>query len=793
MTTGRPAAGPRILFGIALLCCANVLLEIFMVRLFSAMMFYHFTFMAVALALFGLAAGGVYVYVRRDTLARVEPGALLERHSLLFAGSIVALLLYAVSNPVEFPVPPAEIGGLTGATLLQICALLCISAVPFFFGGVVVAAAMSRFHADVNRVYAYDLAGAALAAGGAGFLLEWLGGPSAIFFAALLAASAALLFGAGSWRAWAGAAATGLILASNAAWSLLTVPSVKTVEAGRVVFEKWNIFSRITVERVLWDGGRPGYDIKIDSAASTPLMAASAIREIVNPLSDFAAIGHALFPGGAPRVLVIGPGGGRDIVHALAAGSRHVTGVDVNGIIVNTVMQERFRDATGDLYRDPRIRIVVAEGRSYIRRSAERFDVLQLSMVDTWAATASGAFALSENTLYTAEAFRDYFAHLTRDGIATSSRWWGPETARLTAVAAEGLRRSGVSSADVGRHLYVLRKSYPAKNEDFGTLIAKRTPLTDEDLRKLDRVAAREGFETVLAPHRTGKYGFEALVGRAGAEVAPYPAHDLAAPTDDRPFFFYFVPARDFWSLRFLSGSTPAQPALWILLGTAAALAVLVALFIVLPLTGGFAAARGLAGMEAAPLAPALGYFGAVGFGFMLVEFGLMQKLTVFLGHPSYALLVVLFGLLVSTAVGARSSAGFASPRDAVRRTRSAGWGVVLLCAAFALGADLVLDAWIGWELGSRVLLALAIVSAFGLLMGNMVPAGIVLVAARAPAIIPWCWGMNGAASVLATVASLLISLHLGISATLAAGAVLYLLAMDLARRLPGASRDQSP
>lgn len=778
-------AGRRVLLGIALVCFANVLLEILMVRLFSAMMFYHFTFVAVALALFGLAASGVYVYARAGKLAAQDTAAALEKYALLFAAAIVLFLVYSLANPVEFPVPPAERAAEL-RSLLQVLALFCVSATPFFFGGVVVSLAVSRLYRDFGRIYFYDLAAAGLAAALCGVLLQWLGGPSAVLLAAVMAATAAVLFGAGRRRAWAGLGMVGALLAANLLEPFLAVPSVKTVQAGRVVFEKWNVFSRVTLEKVVWDDGAPGYDIKIDSAASTPLMAKSAISQIAHPLADFAALGHALFPGGAASVLIIGPGGGRDVVHALAAGAKRVTGVDLNAIIVETIMQDRFRHLTGDLYLDPRVRIVVDEGRSFVRRSAERFDLLQLSMVDTWAATASGAFALSENTLYTAEAFVDYLMHLKREGIVTSSRWWGPETARLTAVAVEGLRRSGVRDADLRAHLYVARRAYPAKNQDFGTLIVKKTPLTGADLSRLDDAARRHGFEIILSPRDAGRHGFDRLTDAAPDRSAPgfpFPGRDLSATTDDRPFFFYLDRPVDLLSMGAAGATDLSKPALWVLLASGISLVMLAAIFILLPMVLGLRREHDAATRNSlSPRLPLL-YFGALGLGFMLIEFGLMQKLTVFLGHPSYSLLVILFGLLAATSAGALYSASVASARRAPL-ARAAGTGVVLLSLVFIAGAGWAIPAWIEWEFPARVALSLLVVTLFGLPLGLMMPAGIALVAARAPGLVPWCWAMNGAMSVVGTVASLILSLHAGIASTLLCGAAVYAVAIGTLRGL---------
>lgn len=220
-------------------------------------------------------------------------------------------------------------------------------------------------------------------------------------------------------------------------------------------------------------------------------------------------------------------------MHALSSGAKHVTGVEINPLIARTIMKDRFAAASGRLYFDPRVDVVVADGRSYVRAASERYDVIQASLVDTWAATAAGAFALSENSLYTMEAFEDYFAHLTDHGVITMTRWntgTRGETARLLLLAAGTLEHSGVPRLETRRHLFY------AVKDSLGTLVAKRTAFTADELGRLEAACAAGGFTVALSPLSGADEPLAALVD-AGAFSAAVAANkeDLSPPTDDRP------------------------------------------------------------------------------------------------------------------------------------------------------------------------------------------------------------------------------------------------------------------
>ena len=747
------------LIGIALVCWANLLLEVLITRLFSATMFYHFTFMAVGLAMFGVAASGVYVFLRSAKF-QSDVQRQLRRHAQWFAVSALVALLFATRLPVFKGGKVPEMGALL---LLHLLGLVIATALPFFFAGVVVSLSLTWFRDDVNRVYAFDLVGAAVAAMLCGVVLGIFGGPTAV----LVAATAGLVGGAlfdktSRWR-WMPVGAGVVFVAINLFHPILRVGSVKW--EGKLAFEKWNVFSRITVDKYL--------SIKIDAAAATTVM---SLGDLKPGLEQDKITALALATWGTPpdKTLIIGPGGGRDVLFALAAGAKDITGVEINPLIANDVMRGTYEKANGGLYEDPRVHIVVDEGRSFVRRSREHYDMIQASLVDTWAATAAGAFALTENTLYTMEAFEDYFSHLTDRGVVTMTRFYGGvdaqtggESARLLVLAGGALQKLGVSPADVRKHIFFAVGS----TEPQGTLVAKRTEFAPDEIKRLEDRAAVAKMTVLVSPSTPGTSQLERyLDAGAWSEVVKNAKDELAPPTDDRPFFFFFKRFGDLFQVK---GKQIYDPDLWVIVSLGSVLGLGI-LFILLPLAVRLIRTGTQSKVEpASTQVVALTYFGLVGFAFMAVEIALMQRFTLFLGHPSYSLLVVLFSVLLSTAVGAWLSARFPVARlGRVMLVAGLALGLVALIYGLVLG-DL-LRAWIGLERPLRIAITIVLVTPCGLLMGAMIPSAVrVLGAAKSP-LIPWGWGVNGAMSVIGTSIATIIAIYAGFTAAFVVGAVMY-------------------
>lgn len=740
------------------MCFANLLLEVMITRLFSATMFYHFTFLAVALALFGVAASGVYVFVAGDRLA-VDLRAELAKASRRFALAALVALAYAMANPMDILIVTGtnQAPQFTVRQVWQLVFLVGMTALPFFYGGLVVSLALTHLRQDTGRVYAADLAGAALAALVTGIVVSLVGGPTAVMIAIAVALLGATLFDGKRW--WLVGAGAVLVIV-NLVSPVIRVPTTKGVKVEATRFEAWNAFSRVTVDDT--------NTIKIDASAATHIENLAGLKPGAYK-AEISALAHTVFDGHADKVAIIGPGGGRDVMHALSAGAPDVTGVEVNPIIAETIMGDYYRQVSGGLYQDPRVHIVVDDGRSFVRRSDDKYDLVQASLVDTWAATAAGAFALTENALYTVEAFRDYFDHTTDRGVVTMTRWHtgaGGETARLLILAAAALEQGGMPAGDARKHiLYVTNAKV-----GLGTMIAKRQPITDAELARVQDAATANKWEVVVSPKSSPDHPLAKLLD-AGAysDVVADAKEELRPPTDDRPFFFYFKKLPDL----FKPTSEMKDPGLWILISLGLVVTLAVA-FVVAPLVIHRMRTRGTELAPRGTQLPTLGYFGLVGFAFMTIEIALLQRFTLFLGHPSYSLLVILFSLLLSTAIGSQLTTRFSVARlGRIMMVSGVVLAVLALFGAFALAG--ALRAMIGLALPLRIVITAIIVAPSGVAMGMMIPSAVrVLSAANSP-LVPWGWGVNGATSVFGTVIATVIAIYGGFTATFTVGALAYL------------------
>ncbi|MGD8896596.1 MAG: hypothetical protein PVJ73_11230, partial [Acidobacteriota bacterium] len=472
-----------------------------------------------------------------------------------------------------------------------------------------------------------------------------------------------------------------------------------------------------------------------------------------------------------PRALVIGVGGGFDILTALRYDAREVTGVEINGATVDIVTRT-YRDYCRSWVEDPRVRLVEDEGRHYLATTNERYDILQLSGVDSYSGTPAAVHVFSESYLYTAEAFDLYLSRLTDDGILNMMRaeFTPPrEMLRAMVTAIGALRRAGASRP--AEHVLAVG----ARAGNFTALLVKRSPFTEAERA---RVAswARESPRIVLAasPEINGRMenAYQVLLeqGRPERErafVRLYP-FDVSAVDDDRPFFF----RHSFWGHLFsrdplVRTSFPQLEVTLLLLITAVGLAV--ALCVSLPLrllAGRGAEVRGRWRYAA--------FFSAIGLGYFGIEIALLQKFGLFLGHPNYALSVVLAALLMATGLGSFLTEATVRRLGGLRFASYALAGLVLLEYAVALPA---LPRLVGLSFATRVTLAVGLITPIGLLLGLYMPRGLDRLKVDGPALVPWAWGINGVFSVLAPVLAVAVSATWGMSALLLATIPVYLVA----------------
>ena len=799
-------AGKGTFAGLFLVTLATLTYQLLLTRIFSVTMYYHFAFVAISVTMFGMAVGALIVYLRPAVFVPERLPRHLANAALGFALTIAGSFVAHLWLPFR---PEMSVVGVTSIGLTY-----AVLSIPFTFSGIVVALVLTRFPRQVGALYGADLAGAAAGCALLGPLLRVTDAPTAIIVTAACAAAAAVLFSVqhtGPSREGRGTAARTVLTRVCAATALAfttfavahTIAVHRDAPLLRLVWvkgryeppplaERWNPFSRIRVfgdpSRVMKPSGwgmsatlppelrTRELHLDIDSYAGTELTAFDGdVSKVQHLKYDVTNIAHYLRP--SSRVLVVGTGGGRDVLSALAFNQNRVFGVEINPDILDLVLG-RFGDFTGHLDRDPRVTFVNDEARSFVERMTARVDMIQISLIDTWAATASGAFVLTENSLYTVEAWQTFLEHLTPTGILTVSRWYYAdrpgEVYRSAVLAATALRQLGV-----GRprdHLAIVR-ARPATGDDapdgIGTLLVSPGPFSPADVNRLDEIAARLKFDVVLSPRTASDDTFAAIASgdRLDDLVASYPLN-IAAPTDDSPFFFHMLRLRDVFNAELwrdqgiVSFNMKAVGVLGVLLLTVVSLT---AACIGLPLA--LTRRRG----DLAGAAPHLVFFAAIGLGFMLIEISQLQRLAVFLGHPSYSLSVVLFSLLVSSGLGSLSTSR--TPDAAASAKTRLLWTLAVL-VAFGIATPPVARFFAPAPNTARILLSITILMPIGFFMGMAFPLGMGIAMRRAPQLAPWLWGVNGAASVCASVLAVVLAIGAGISAAFWTGVACYVVAL---------------
>jgi hypothetical protein len=511
----------------------------------------------------------------------------------------------------------------------------------------------------------------------------------------------------------------------------------------------------------------------IDSAASSVLTRYDGDQKVTDFLRyDVSNLAHSIRQNA--DVLVIGVGGGRDILSALEFDQRSVTGVEINRNILKAT-NEDFGAFTGQLDANPRVTFVNDEARSFLTRTDSKYDVIQISLIDTWAASSAGAYALSENSLYTTEAWDTFFDRLQPGGILSVSRWYDVpgrerplEAYRATALAAQVLTDRGV--AKPRDHMLLYRAPDNGAGASAVTLLVSPEPFSARDRATLAGETERLGFTPVLTGDEAPDERFAALAapGGPGHAVADF-EEDVSPPTDDRPFFFQMANLGTLLGGAGFSSDDSTRPVL--VLGLLAATVLGLALgFIVLPLLlkTDRAAHRGMS--------PFYTYFAGIGLGFLLVEIAQLQRLTVFLGHPTYALTVVLFSLLVFSGIGSMASERLADP-SRPRLTLVPLGALLVTVAALGFLTPEVIDRMDGATTPARIATAVAILAPLGLLMGMPFAIGMRAASTRPGAPTAFLWGINGATSVCASVLGVTIAVFYGISAAYWTGLVAYAVA----------------
>jgi len=802
----------RISFGVLLIALSTLVLEIMLTRAFDVTLAPNISYFVVTLAVFSFGLAGIYATLRPIPVERDIRG-ILATLSVAYAAAMLVLIPVINALPLDY----MHLGHFPIRTLSAFAALYVALLLPFFMAGYILIAVFSKYAGSIQRLYFWDLIGAGLGTVLVIPLIAKIGPGGLIVCAAALALLAAALFT--ERRAWAGAAVIVALLV--AAVPFLRAPRyidfeqhldkrgvLADLKAGLGEFERWDPIAKINVIDQTWTPAKAApwwpfgdrkiiqYDGGNQSSYFYPfdgdLKAFRAYIDLDKShiKAHFWQIGvlasHFLKRDSGQRVLVIGSAGGQETKAALVYGAAHVDAVE----LVPTVVElgtGRYSHYIGDIMRNPAVNAQAGEGRSFLRHSERTYDIIQMYSNYTNSSVAQGTGALSPEYLQTADAYEEYFSHLTPNGVLHINHH---SFARMISTAALAWKRMG--RTDFQRHVAV----YTSEAEPFlPTMLIKMQPWTVAEIDELNAFLAPPDLDAPYRQHLTenpldpGKSFLSAdfYSGDFPAALAERMLVDATPRTDDRPYFGLMRkslriltpdPSRflDAGTASYLNASMMKDVIpmdLIHLIVTAVASVIFVILFVLVPLR--FSKVGREEGSTALPL---LVYFSCLGAGFIMLELIFIQKFMHLIGSPLYTYSTVIFTVLFSAGVGSA-----ASERLGIGPTRR--WTVPFV-AILVIGLALV-AAYPGLSrlalalpLAGRMLASSLAMFPLGFFLGMPFPLGILAIANQPRGAIAWAWGMNGLFTVVGGLLSIVISVLLGFNMGVLLALAIYALAFAM-------------
>ncbi len=793
-----------------LISAAAIGYEILLMRLLSIVQWHHFAYMIISLALLGYGASGTGIALA---------GAYLRRH--FRPAFVVCATLFAVSMPVCLVaaqhVPFNALAVVWEPRQLVYLAAVYVSFfVPFFFAASCVGMAFACLERRAHRIYLFDLSGAGLGAItiiGILFLLAPGTAVKPLSLLALAGAGLAVLESAGTGRR-AGLpvlAAVGLaILALPADWLSLRLSPYKGLSQAlevvdtRVIDERSSPLGLLTVvdSPTVPFRHAPGLSLATrwlppeqlavftDGDSVSPITRFTGDRQPLAYLADVtASLPYRLVA--RPSVLVLGAGTGTDVLAGIYHGARSIDAVELNPQMVGLV-RDTYADFAGHLYQRPEVAVHVAEARGFVARGGASYDLIQIALLDSFAAAGSGVQALSESYLYTVEALDEFLRHTTPGGMVAITRWLKlppRDSLKLIATAIRALQLEGITAP--ARHLAAIR------SWNTVTLLMRPQPFTDDEIAALRDFADTRSFDLIWYPGMRAAEanrfnvlpaawlhdGARELLGPAAGTFIERYKFEIEPATDERPYFFQFFRWRalpEMLELRKRGGAGLFEWGYLILIATLGQALIAGLALILLPLW------RIRRDWDAGTGRRMGGYFFLLGVAFMFIEIVFIQRFILFLSHPLYSIAVVLAGFLVFAGLGSGVSVRLAGARD--RRTgtpvAAVAAGITALVLVYALCLPPLFAALIGLPDIAKVAVSLMLIAPLAFLMGIPFPLGLDRLATEAAGFIPWAWGINGFASVLSASLATLLAIELGFNLVLAAAIVCYgAAALLIARR----------
>ncbi len=805
---------------ISLVSAGALAYEVLLIRIFSIVQWHHFAYMAISIALLGYGASGSFLALFQDRLR--------HRFITVFA---VSAALFGVSAVAGFAVAQRLPFNALAVIwepqqLFYLPAYYLLFAIPFFCAATCVGLAFAVFPHHIGRIYRYDMMGAGTGALGIVAMLFWLFPPAALRLTGVLgflAASLASYQEPGVKRLWRSpaylVAAALLYWAIPGSWTALRLSEYKELEQAllipgtEVVHEASSPLGLLTVIRspVIPLRYAPGLSLNdivepppqlgifTDGGGVSPITYFDGRLEPIAFLDDTsAALPYSLVE--RPHVLIIGAGGGLDVLLALYHRAPQIDVVELNPQMIGLVRKD-FGDFAGRLYDRPEVRVHLAEGRGFVAGSSQRYDVIHLPLLDSFAAAGAGTVSLTESYIYTVEAFEDYFRHLRPGGFIAITRWLNlppRDSLKLFATALTALERMGVAGAE--RRLALIR------SWSTTTLLIKNGALSGAEIAKIRAFAAERSFDLAYYPGMSREeanrynlldqpYLFDGATALIGPERASFLARykfDVSPATDDRPYFFDFFKWRALPELlerRSLGGAALLDWGYLIVMSTLVQAVVLSLLLILAPLR-----LYGATFTSSADRWRVAAYFLTIGLAFLFVEMASIQHFILFLSHPIYATAVVLCGFLVFAGLGSGFSprlAAWAERQRTAPTAKERRWrfrrpvgaldlaigGIVVVALLYLFLLPPLFRSLVALPDAPRIAIALLLIAPLAFCMGMPFPLALSRVAASAPGLVPWAWGVNGCASVLSAILAMLLAMNIGFTWVMLIAMGLYLVA----------------
>ncbi len=733
--------------------------QVLVTRLLSALIFYHFSFLAISLALLGTGAGGLYTALITPTSDDEGTISQLRVWMMRFSISLVLLPVVAVRLNLEYST-------LTLRFVVSLLILCGFIAIPSFAGGVVIAIALRTYTQAIGRLYFFDLVAAALGAVAVVPAMWLLEPPILLLALGTVVAVVAIFLSSGSRARWGSvflALMTSVLLLVSFPSKLVEAPLTGLSEVDSIRVDDWTPLSR-TIGLVPRSG--EGLGVVLYDRVTAPIIAYT--RGDPSPGWEELKLGPqtiatAIVPTGP--ALIIGGGGGRDIHNLRSAGVSELDVIELNEG-VRKVVDEKLAKFTGSPYSLPGVHTVIGDGRSVLSRRPAKYSQIQISFTDSLSAGGASAFALSENNLYTVEAFKEYLSKLQPGGVLAVTRLRrlvGDESLRTTIIALKAVEELGAQNP-ASQVVVVMGTDF--FDSQFGTVMVKSTPFTDQELEIITRLADERGNGVAFASGSPSMYEWAELSAAESPEIFCRAYRLNVCPTtDDKPFFFNMKKFADIGQ-KTAGYSFSVDPVLILFLTFA--------ILLLLSVLGYFIPLRRIPKNKKPPRLVLI-YFVSIGLGYLIVESVMIQRLVLLLGYPTYSLSIVLSSLLAWTGIGAWFSSRFVDQRRALRIALGVATALIFSSAWWL--PELV-GSQITASFAVRVLIAVVVVMPFGLTMGTAMPTGIRRMERIVSESTPFAWAVNGFASVVAAAAATVLSLQLGFFATTMAGAVAYLVAL---------------